>query len=191
VSSHTLASARPSYLALASCLTDAPRTTLLLQHCPVYSFYYIILYVQTVTTQHCRLGDLALTECDLPLVEKCATNSSDLGGLLLLHSAMGNSDGMAALAATAAAAGKTNVAFLALLLCGRVEECLELLVSAGRLPEAAFMARTYLPSEVPRLVAMWKDDLKTVSVKAAEALADPEKYPNMFEVHTLRLLTVV
>jgi coatomer subunit beta' len=98
---------------------------------------------------------------------------------------MGNSDGMAALAATAAAAGKTNVAFLALLLCGRVEECLELLISAGRLPEAAFMARTYLPSEVPRLVAMWKDDLKTVSVKAAEALADPEKYPNMFEVYTV------
>jgi coatomer subunit beta' len=150
-----------------------------------HSAYYTTctIHVQTITIAH-RLGDLALTECDLPLVEKCATNSSDLGGLLLLHSAMGSSAGMTALAATAAAAGKTNVAFLALLLCGRVEECLELLIKAGRLPEAAFMARTYLPSEVPRLVAMWKDDLKTVSVKAAEALADPEKYPNMFEVQS-------
>ncbi|KAG5179548.1 coatomer WD associated region-domain-containing protein [Tribonema minus] len=128
-----------------------------------------------------RLGDLALSECDMALVEKCAANSGDLGGLLLLHSSTGNAAGLAALAADAAKAGKTNVGFLALFLLGRLEECLELLVKAGRLPEAAFMARTYLPSEMPRLVELWKKDLQSVSVKAAEALADPSQYPNLFE----------
>ncbi|CAN0366398.1 unnamed protein product, partial [Hapterophycus canaliculatus] len=63
----------------------------------------------------------------------------------------------------------------------QVEECLELLVSAGRVPEAAFMARTYLPSAMGRLVALWKKDLATVSAKASQALADPVEYPNMFD----------
>jgi coatomer subunit beta' len=31
-----------------------------------------------------------------------------------------------------------------------VEECLELLIESNRLPEAAFLARTYLPSQVSR-----------------------------------------
>lgn len=128
-----------------------------------------------------RLGDLALSNCDLALVEKCATNSSDFGGLLMLHSATGNSAGMAALADVARKAGKNNVAFLALLLCGRVEECLDLLVAAGRLPEAAFMARTYLPSEISRIMGLWKESLKNSRPKAAEALADPAEYPNLFE----------
>ena len=49
----------------------------------------------------------------------------------------------------------------------QVEECLELLVSAGRVPEAAFMARTYLPSAMGRLVALWKKDLAKVSTKVS------------------------
>ena len=46
-----------------------------------------------------------------------------------------------------------------------MEECLELLVSVGRVPEAAFMARAYLPSAMGRLVALWKKDLAKVSTK--------------------------
>ena len=34
----------------------------------------------------------------------------------------------------------------------RLEKCLDLLVKTKRLPEAAFLARTYLPSHVPRCV---------------------------------------
>lgn len=47
----------------------------------------------------------------------------------------------------------------------QVEECVELLVSVGRIPEATFMARTYLPSAMSRLVAIWKKDLSKVSTK--------------------------
>ena len=44
----------------------------------------------------------------------------------------------------------------------QVEECLELLISTGRIPEATFFARTYAPSQVSRVLALWRDDLKQV-----------------------------
>ncbi|XP_038987212.1 coatomer subunit beta'-2-like isoform X2 [Phoenix dactylifera] len=43
------------------------------------------------------------------------------------------------------------------------------------------MARSYLPSKVSEIVAIWKNDLSKVNQKAAESLADPEEYPNLFE----------
>ena len=33
---------------------------------------------------------------------------------------------------------------------------------------------------VASVLELWKNDLKTVNEKAAEALADPSKYPNLF-----------
>lgn len=54
------------------------------------------------------------------MVERCAVNAQDLGGLLLLHSSTGNRAGMLELAETAKKAGRTNVAFLALFVCGKV-----------------------------------------------------------------------
>lgn len=44
-----------------------------------------------------------------------------------------------------------------------LQECLDLLLKADRIPEAAFLARTYLPSHVPRIVEAWKADLCKVS----------------------------
>ena len=32
----------------------------------------------------------------------------------------------------------------------RLEDCLQLLINTNRIPEAAFFARTYLPSEITR-----------------------------------------
>ena len=57
---------------------------------------------------------------------------------------------------------------------------LQLLVDTGRIPEAAFMARTYMPSLMSGVVALWKEDLAKVSTRAAQALADPGEYPNLF-----------
>ena len=59
---------------------------------------------------------------------------------------------------------------------------------SGRIPEAAFLARTYVPSRVSDVVALWKTDLKTINQKAAESLADPMEYPNMFPNWDLALL---
>jgi coatomer subunit beta' len=127
-----------------------------------------------------RLGDLALFNGDLALAETCALRSGDSSGLLLLHSCTGNYAGMQALAVQAQTAGRWNVAFLAHFLTGQIEAAMELLLTAHRLPEAALLARTYLPSQVSRVLALWKADLKGTNSKAAEALADPAVYPNLF-----------
>lgn len=37
-----------------------------------------------------------------------------------------------------------------------------------------------MPSKVSEIVKVWREDLRKVSVKAAESLADPEEYPNLF-----------
>lgn len=49
------------------------------------------------------------------------------------------------------------------------------------------MSRTYLPSKTSEVVALWRDDLKTVNRKAAEALADPGEYVNLFPNFDLAL----
>lgn len=55
-------------------------------------------------------------------MERCAVNAQDLGGLLLLHSSTGNREGMLSLAEVAKKSGRTNVAFLALFVCGKVRK---------------------------------------------------------------------
>jgi coatomer subunit beta' len=127
-----------------------------------------------------RLGDLALNSGDIELAQSCATKSGDLSGMLLIYAAAANKEGMLELAELAKERGRTNVAFLAYFVTGRVEKCIDLLVDTKRVPEAAFMARTYMPSKITEVLGMWKDDLKSVNEKAADSLADPEKYPNLF-----------
>mmetsp|Transcript_16919 Transcript_16919/g.39072 ORF Transcript_16919/g.39072 Transcript_16919/m.39072 type:complete len:1001 (-) Transcript_16919:47-3049(-) len=127
-----------------------------------------------------RLGDLALSKGDLGLAKRCAESSGDVAGLLLLHTAVGDAEGTKALALQAKELGKTNVAFMGMFLLGEVEGCVDLLVETGRIPEAAFLARTYMPSLMPNIVAVWKEDLAKVSDRAAKALADPQEYPNLF-----------
>ncbi len=40
--------------------------------------------------------------------------------------------------------------------------------------------RTHLPSQVPRIVGLWKEALGKLSEKAAESLAEPGQYENLF-----------
>ena len=61
-----------------------------------------------------------------------------------------------------------------------MEDCLELLIETNRLPEAAFFARTYLPSQISRVVKLWREELGKKNEKAAQALADPNDYENLF-----------
>lgn len=80
----------------------------------------------------------------------------------------------------ARSANKLNVSFLAAFLLQDTDTCLEILVACGRWPEAAFFARTYRPSRCSEMLQLWKEDLKKVNARAAEALADPAEYPNLF-----------
>ncbi|KAK1265535.1 Coatomer subunit beta'-2 [Acorus gramineus] len=128
-----------------------------------------------------QLGELAMSAGNLEMAEECLSHAMDLSGLLLLYSALGNAEGISKLASLAKEQGKNNVAFLCLFMLGKLEECLQLLVDSNRIPEAALMARSYLPSKVSEIVAIWRKDLNKVNPKAAESLADPEEYPNLFE----------
>lgn len=127
-----------------------------------------------------RLSDAALKDTNLDLCEAASVASNDFSDLLLLYSATGNMSGMAKLARLASDNGRTNVAFVAYLLTGNVEACADLLVAARRLPEAAFFVRTYLPSRMDEVVALWKKDLASVSETAAKALATPSDNGDLF-----------
>ncbi|RWR83035.1 coatomer subunit beta'-1-like protein isoform X1 [Cinnamomum micranthum f. kanehirae] len=128
-----------------------------------------------------QLGELAMSTGKLEMAEECLVNAMDLSGLLLLYSALGDAEGISRLASLAKEQGKNNVAFLCLFMLGKLEDCLQLLVESNRIPEAALMARSYLPSKVSEIVAIWRNDLNKVNQKAAESLADPQEYPNLFE----------
>ncbi|KAG0457837.1 hypothetical protein HPP92_022994 [Vanilla planifolia] len=128
-----------------------------------------------------ELGKLAMSSGKLELAEECLTQATDLSGLLLLYSSLGDAEGIKRLASLAKKHGKNNVAFLCLFMLGKLEDCIQLLVESNRIPEAALMARSYLPSKVSQIVEIWKRDLHKVNPKAAESLADPEDYPNLFE----------
>ncbi len=134
-----------------------------------------------------RLSDAAMKESDFELCEAASIASDDYPGLLLLYSSLGNLEGMERLAVMAADGGKTNVAFLANLILGKVEACCDLLLATKRFPEAAFFARTYLPSRVSETVSLWKNELAKVSDDAAKALADPIINPEMFPDYNIAL----
>ncbi|KAH9325677.1 hypothetical protein KI387_005855, partial [Taxus chinensis] len=134
-----------------------------------------------------QLGELAMSSGKLDMAEDCLNRAADLSGLLLLYSALGDAEGMSKLASMAREQGKNNISFLCLFMLGKIEECIQLLVDGNRIPEAAFMARSYLPSKVSGIVSIWHNDLKKVNQKAAESLADPEEYPNLFEDWNLTL----
>lgn len=124
------------------------------------------------------------------MAEECLKQANDLSGLLLLYSSLGDVEGISELASRAKENGKNNVAFLCLFMLGKLEECLQILIDrlllqfkvfpffwylshrmmfltkvfcSNRIPEAALMARSYLPSRVSDIVAIWRKDLNKVS----------------------------
>ncbi|XP_052229135.1 coatomer subunit beta'-like isoform X5 [Dreissena polymorpha] len=125
-----------------------------------------------------QLAEMAIQKCEFGLALECLHQAQDFGGLLLLASSAGNAEMLAKLGDSAEKAGHNNVAFLSHFVLGRLENALEVLVNTGRLPEAAFFARTYLPSQVSRVVKLWRESLG--NMKAASSLADPREYENLF-----------
>lgn len=126
------------------------------------------------------LADLAIKRAQFELAEECLLRSDDVAGLLLLYTSTADAAGLAKLAVKAKELGKFNVAFACWFVLRDVQACLDLLCETGRLPEAALMARTYAPSRVSEIVGLWKRELAQSNPKAAEALADPNDFPNLF-----------
>jgi coatomer subunit beta' len=127
-----------------------------------------------------QLAEIATKKCEFRLAQECLHRAQDFGSLVLLASSSGNSEMMNKLGQTAREKGQNNIAFVSLFSLGRLEDCLQILIDTNRLPEASFFARTYLPSRVPEIVKMWKESLSKVNEKAAQALAEPTTYENLF-----------
>lgn len=106
-----------------------------------------------------QLAQVATLKSNLVLAGECLGRAKDYGGLLLLASCAGSKQLMNLLSTDSYAAGQHNVAFLSTLLLGDVEKCVNILIETDRLPEAAFFARTYCPSQVSRIVALWKQSV--------------------------------
>ncbi|KAJ1972938.1 Coatomer subunit beta' [Dimargaris xerosporica] len=130
-----------------------------------------------------QLADAALTAFKMPLAETCLKHANDLSSLLLFYTSSGSTAGLSELAISARDAGKYNIAFICYQLLGELDQCLDILVAANRIPEAALFARTYLPKRMSETVQRWKQSLEAENkVKAAKAIADPAEYPNLFTV---------
>lgn len=132
-----------------------------------------------------QVAQVATMKSELSLAGECLSKAHDYGGLLLLASCAGSSKLMNQLANDSYTSGQHNVSFISSFLLGDVDKCVDILVKTGRIPEAAFFAHTYCPSQVPRLVELWKakatQALTGVGKKnVGENIADPAKYDNLF-----------
>ena len=79
-----------------------------------------------------QLAELATSKCDFKLAQECLHQAQDFGGLLLLASASGNAEMVAKLGDSASENGQKNVAFLSYFVLGKLEDCLETLISTNR-----------------------------------------------------------
>ncbi|CAJ1394513.1 unnamed protein product [Effrenium voratum] len=134
-----------------------------------------------------NLGDVALEQGDFSLAKRCFSEAKDLGALFLLYTSVGDAEGVMATGKLAEESNICNISVLCYLLLGQTKAALEVLVNANRLPEAAFFARTYCPSELSRIVQIWTADLAKVNQAVADSLADPAKFPDLFADYNLTL----
>ncbi|GFG37833.1 hypothetical protein Cfor_04931 [Coptotermes formosanus] len=136
-----------------------------------------------------QLAELATTQGELDLAQECLHHAQDYGGLLLLATSSGDAEMVRKLGETADSTGKNNVSFLSYFLLGDVHKCLEILINTNRLPEAAFFARSYIPSRISEVVALWRESLSQLNEKAGQSLADPKDYENLFPGYAEALKT--
>jgi coatomer subunit beta' len=127
------------------------------------------------------LGESALNSWKFDLVEECFQKAEDIENLMLFYQVTGNKKALHKLAYNTEKAGKNNIAFTCYLLCQDTKKCVDLLIKSERLPEAAFFAQTYCPSEVPKIVELWKTSLKESKKNVtAECISNPTKNPELY-----------
>jgi coatomer subunit beta' len=90
-----------------------------------YGFLYHLSYIIT-------LSYMPYYFLQLDMAEECLLHATDLSGLLLFYSSLGDAEGITKLASVAEEQGKNNVAFLCFFMLGKLEECLQLLVQRYR-----------------------------------------------------------
>jgi len=134
-----------------------------------------------------QLADLALAGGDIKLALECAEAGNDHSSLLLIYTSLGHAPGLERLAEEAEAAGRANVALAARLALSDAHGAVGVLLRSGRAADAAIFARSHAPSLASDAARDWIGQLKARAAKgdrgaerAAEAIAVPDAYPNLF-----------
>ncbi|XP_026191680.1 coatomer subunit beta'-1 [Cyclospora cayetanensis] len=113
------------------------------------------------------VGDAALQKGYFSLAAAAFWECKDYPSLLLMYSSSGDVEHLRQLGEAAAAARQQQIAFVCFLLTHQLGDCVKLLLTAGRAPEAALFARTYCPSAIEDVVKAWRE----ARTDAAEATA--------------------
>eukprot|EP00923_Selenidium_pygospionis_P031576 GHVN01055928.1.p1 GENE.GHVN01055928.1~~GHVN01055928.1.p1 ORF type:complete len:890 (-),score=170.70 GHVN01055928.1:154-2823(-) len=129
-----------------------------------------------------QLGDASMEKGLFDLSLRCFNESDDIGGLLLMHYASGNGDGLKEIAEKAAKEKKMNVSFVCHLSVNDTDKCLQVLLDGKRYPEAALFARTYMPHKVDECVKLWQTVLDNGPRQAKVTLASPSTHPDLFPI---------
>lgn len=127
------------------------------------------------------VGDAALNKWRFALAEECFTKARDLSSLLLLHTASGNTKGLAELATLTDEAGQHNISFVSNLSLDKPSGCLDTLLKTGRFSEAGLFARTYVPARVDEVTKLWRQDLgRHGRDRLAKRIVSPSEDPSAF-----------
>lgn len=126
------------------------------------------------------IGDKAIEIGDIELAESSYLAGGDSSSLLLVASCSGDVKLLTKVVELAVAERKTNVEVMARSLLGDVKGCVDALLRANMTAEAVLFARTYCPSLLDSVFPVWKRDLDKINPQLAEAVADPDKNPNLF-----------
>lgn len=102
-----------------------------------------------------KVGDISLMKGQFSLAEQCYLKSDDFNSLLLFYSSYGDQEGLSKLAKRAEEAGKFNVAFEAAFVVADVDRCLNILIKAKRMGEAAMFAKAHSPSRLTEVTQQW------------------------------------
>jgi coatomer subunit beta' len=128
-----------------------------------------------------QVGDAALAAWNLILAEEAFKNAKDLGSLLLLYTSTGSREGLEHLSSLALETCQNNIAFTCQLALGNAAQCIDILVSTGRLSEAVLFSRTYQPDLTAGLVEKWKSELtKAGKQRIAKSIASPDGNLDLF-----------
>ncbi|GBP42958.1 Coatomer subunit beta' [Eumeta japonica] len=126
-----------------------------------------------------RLG-CAAGMSDLELANKCFQRAGHYAAVLLYAVSAGDKNTLQEVAKKSSTERQFNVAFLANFLLANLEECVQLLLDNGQPVEAAFFARSYIPSRMVEAADEWRKKLTHKNAKMAASIADPSKYINLF-----------
>lgn len=139
------------------------------------------------TIQYQRLSTIALSTGNMSLLQESLEKSGDNSGLLLMDSCIGNKKRLHKACEVTNTTNKNslnqtqNVSFAAAFATRDFNQCIDILLESGKIPEAALMARSYLPSRIEECAKRWKQVLVSRGEElTSQTIALPSEYPEKF-----------